>query len=112
MGSSRSDCPCPARSSRRCQRAPSPTATLHQSVEVSSARIRILRILLDPDVPPPRYPEKPRRSQLQSNVAPSRTPSMSANPNALHPSASRGIATVDSLDQEGRGIARVDGKAI
>jgi 23S rRNA (uracil1939-C5)-methyltransferase len=38
---------------------------------------------------------------------------MSAGPSiAPHPSAPRVIATVDSLDQEGRGIARVNGKAI
>ena len=38
---------------------------------------------------------------------------MSASPSiASHPPASSAIATVDSLDQEGRGIARVNGKAI
>src|SRR5207344_3591600 len=51
--------------------------------------------------------------KLQSGVAAVTTPSMSASPSiAPNPPASSAIATVDSLDQEGRGIARVNGKAI
>ena len=50
----------------RCQRAPSPTATLHHSVEVSSARIRIGQILLDRTDAHAAHGEGVRSAQLQS----------------------------------------------